>query len=87
MSGKPILLPHRHKINIGLAIALVALILLFALTESGLWLLLLILISFTLGVTLIIPIGERICRLLFDAEFLFRSGLRQVSASRLAISH
>lgn len=57
MSGKPILLPHRHKINIGLAIALVALILLFVLTESGLWLLLLILISFTLGVTLIIPIG------------------------------
>ncbi|NBT96727.1 MAG: NAD(P)(+) transhydrogenase (Re/Si-specific) subunit beta [Methylocystaceae bacterium] len=57
MSGKPILLPHRHKINIGLAIALAALILLFALTESGVWLLLLIIISFALGVTLIIPIG------------------------------
>lgn len=57
MSGKPILLPQRHKINIGLAIVLAMLILLFALTESGTWLLLLILISFSLGVTLIIPIG------------------------------
>ncbi len=57
MSGKPILLPERHTINIMLAVGLVALIVLFASTQSGLWLFLLILVSFTLGVTLIIPIG------------------------------
>ncbi|MGJ0509348.1 MAG: NAD(P)(+) transhydrogenase (Re/Si-specific) subunit beta [Methylocystis sp.] len=57
MSGKPILLPNRHVINIGLGVALVTLIALFVGTESGFWLFLLILVSFTLGVTLIIPIG------------------------------
>jgi NAD(P) transhydrogenase subunit beta len=57
MSGKPILLPERHTINIALGVALVALILMFAATESGVWLFLLILVSLTLGVTLIIPIG------------------------------
>jgi len=57
MTGKPILLPERHTINIVLGVALFALILLFALTENGVWLFLLVLASFTLGVTLIIPIG------------------------------
>ncbi len=57
MTGKPILLPERHTINIVLGVALFALILLFATTESGVWLFLLVLASFTLGVTLIIPIG------------------------------
>jgi NAD(P) transhydrogenase subunit beta len=57
MSGKPILLPERHKINIALGVALALLILLFVSSESGWWLLLLILVSFVLGVTLIIPIG------------------------------
>jgi NAD(P) transhydrogenase subunit beta len=57
MSGKPILLPNRHTINIALGVALVTLIALFVGTESGFWLFLLILVSFALGVTLIIPIG------------------------------
>jgi len=57
MSGKPILLPERHKMNIALGVALVVLIMLFVASESGWWLLLLILVSFVLGVTLIIPIG------------------------------
>ena len=57
MSGKPILLPDRHMINIGLGLALVVLIALFVASESGWWLLLLVLVSFALGVTLIIPIG------------------------------
>ena len=57
MSGKPILLPERHKINIALGVAPVVLIMLFVASESGWWLLLLILVSFVLGVTLIIPIG------------------------------
>jgi NAD(P) transhydrogenase subunit beta len=57
MSGKPILLPNRHTLNIALGVALVVLILLFATSESGWWLFLLIAVSFVLGVTLIIPIG------------------------------
>jgi len=57
MSGKPILLPKRHKIIIGLATALTIFIFLFVTTGSGACLLLLILLSCALGVTLIIPIG------------------------------
>ena len=57
MTGKPILLPERHTINIMLGVALLALTALFVGTQSGVWLFLLILASFTLGVTLIIPIG------------------------------
>ncbi len=57
MTGKPILLPERHTINITLGVAMVALTVLFVGTQSGFWLFLLILASFVLGVTLIIPIG------------------------------
>ncbi len=57
MTGKPILLPERHMINIVLAAGLAALMLLFVTTESGFWFFLLIAVSLTLGVTLIIPIG------------------------------
>ncbi|ULO22836.1 NAD(P)(+) transhydrogenase (Re/Si-specific) subunit beta [Methylocystis sp. SB2] len=57
MTGKPILLPERHTINIMLGVALLALTALFVGTQSGAWLFLLILASFALGVTLIIPIG------------------------------
>ncbi|CCJ06784.1 NAD(P)(+) transhydrogenase (Re/Si-specific) subunit beta [Methylocystis sp. SC2] len=57
MTGKPILLPERHTINIMLGVALLALTALFVGTQSGAWLFLLILASLALGVTLIIPIG------------------------------
>ena len=57
MTGKPILLPERHTINITLGVAMVALTVLFVGTQSGFWLFLLILASLVLGVTLIIPIG------------------------------
>jgi NAD(P) transhydrogenase subunit beta len=57
MSGKPILLPQRHGINIGLAIALFVLLLIFLKTESHLVFWLIVLISFALGVLLIVPIG------------------------------
>jgi len=57
MPGKPILLPERHTINLMLGVSLAALIALFIGTESGVWLFLLVLVSFVLGVTLIIPIG------------------------------
>ncbi|MCQ4188169.1 NAD(P)(+) transhydrogenase (Re/Si-specific) subunit beta [Methylocystis suflitae] len=57
MTGKPILLPERHTINIMLGVALLALTALFVGTQSGVWLFLLIFASFALGVTLIIPIG------------------------------
>jgi NAD(P) transhydrogenase subunit beta len=57
MSGAPILLPQRHAINIGLAVLLLVLIAVFVKTESHFAFLLIALVSFALGVTLIIPIG------------------------------
>ncbi len=57
MSGKPIMLPARHLINIGLAVALVVLLAIFVKTESHVVFWLIVLASFVLGVTIIIPIG------------------------------
>jgi NAD(P) transhydrogenase subunit beta len=57
VSGKPTLLPLRHVINGGLGLLLVALIVAFVQTESHGIFWLIVLISFALGVLLIIPIG------------------------------
>lgn len=57
MSGKPIMLPQRHGINIGLGLALLVLLLIFIKTESHVVFWLIVAISFALGVLLIIPIG------------------------------
>jgi len=57
MSGAPILLPARHAINIGLAVALVALVIVFVRTESYVAFWLIVAASFALGVLMIIPIG------------------------------
>ena len=57
MSGKPIMLPQRHALNIGLAVLLALFIawLIGAESRAAFWLI--VLVSFVLGVTLIIPIG------------------------------
>ncbi|MCA0320062.1 MAG: NAD(P)(+) transhydrogenase (Re/Si-specific) subunit beta [Proteobacteria bacterium] len=57
MSGKPILLPQRHLLNIAIAAAIVVLLVVFMRTESTLAFWLIVLLSFVIGVTLIIPIG------------------------------
>jgi NAD(P) transhydrogenase subunit beta len=57
MSGKPIMLPQRHLLNIGLGLLLVVLMVAFIGTESRAAFWLIVLVSFVLGVTLIIPIG------------------------------
>jgi len=57
MSGKPILLPSRHLINIALGVLLLVLLVTFIRTESYAAFWLIVLVSFVLGVTLIIPIG------------------------------
>jgi NAD(P) transhydrogenase subunit beta len=57
MSGKPIILPQRHALNIGLAVLLVILIVVLIQTESRFAFWMIVLVSFVLGVTLIIPIG------------------------------
>jgi NAD(P) transhydrogenase subunit beta len=57
MSGAPILLPQRHLINGGLGVALVLLIVLFYATQAPAFFWLIALVSFALGVLLIIPIG------------------------------
>ncbi len=57
MSGKPIMLPQRHLINIGLAVLLLVLIGVFVGTASHTLFWIIALVSFALGVLLIIPIG------------------------------
>jgi NAD(P) transhydrogenase subunit beta len=57
MSGKPILLPNRHLINIGLGVALVLLIVIFFFTETAVVFWLIVIVALVLGVLLIVPIG------------------------------
>jgi NAD(P) transhydrogenase subunit beta len=57
MSGKPILLPGRHLINIGLAVLLVALIVAFVVAESPLLFWLITATALAIGLLLIVPIG------------------------------
>jgi len=57
MSGKPIMLPARHLINLALGAALVVLIVLLVGTESKFIFWLIVAASLVLGVLLIVPIG------------------------------
>ena len=57
MSGKPIMLPQRHAINIALAAALVLLIAMFFSTASPLAFWLIVIDALALGILIIIPIG------------------------------
>jgi NAD(P) transhydrogenase subunit beta len=57
MSGKPILLPARHLINIGLAVLLIVLIAWFCTNGSQLLFWLITAVSLALGVLIIVPIG------------------------------
>jgi len=57
MSGKPIMLPMRHVVNIALGAALIVLIILLVTTESYAVFWLIVAASLALGVLLIIPIG------------------------------
>jgi NAD(P) transhydrogenase subunit beta len=57
MSGKPIMLPSRHVVNIALAAALVLATIGFVVTESHILFWAIVLLSFVLGVLIIIPIG------------------------------
>ena len=57
MSGKPIMLPSRHIINIALGVALLLLVIGFATTQSHLMFWLIVVVALALGVLLIVPIG------------------------------
>ncbi|MCJ8521342.1 NAD(P) transhydrogenase subunit beta [Pseudorhizobium tarimense] len=57
MSGKPILLPYRHWINIGLVIAILVFIIGLTQTESHTQFWLIVGLSLVLGVLIIVPIG------------------------------
>jgi NAD(P) transhydrogenase subunit beta len=57
MSGKPIMLPQRHVINLGLGIALVVMVILFVVTQSTVFFWLIAAAALALGVLLIVPIG------------------------------
>jgi NAD(P) transhydrogenase subunit beta len=57
MSGAPIMLPARHLINIGLAVALVVLIALFSTSADPILFWAITIVALVLGVLIIIPIG------------------------------
>ncbi|MGI3903697.1 MAG: NAD(P)(+) transhydrogenase (Re/Si-specific) subunit beta [Janthinobacterium lividum] len=57
MSGKPIMLPNRHAINIALAVLVLALVVTFVLSSSAVAFWLIVLLALALGVLLIVPIG------------------------------
>src|ERR1043166_1368398 len=57
MSGAPILLPARHVLNLALALAIVALIVWFALHQPVWAFWAIAILAFVFGITLIIPIG------------------------------
>ena len=57
MSGKPIILPARHLLNIGLALTLVACIVLFCQEQSAIYFWAIAGLSFLLGILIIVPIG------------------------------
>jgi len=57
MSGKPILLPFRHLINMALAAAVIVLVALLVATGNAVVFWLIVLLSLAIGITLIIPIG------------------------------
>ena len=57
MSGKPILLPARHLLNIGLALALIACVVLFCIEQAPVYFWAIVALSLLLGVLIIVPIG------------------------------
>jgi H+-translocating NAD(P) transhydrogenase subunit beta len=57
MSGAPILLPQRHAINILLVALLVLLIVVFVMSQNPLLFWLIAIVSFAIGLLIIIPIG------------------------------
>jgi NAD(P) transhydrogenase subunit beta len=57
MSGKPIILPARHLINIGLALMLLFCVVMFCREQTALYFWAIALLSLLLGVLIIIPIG------------------------------
>ena len=57
MSGKPIILPARHLLNIGLALALVACVVMFCREQTAVYFWAIAALSFLLGVLIIVPIG------------------------------
>ena len=57
MSGKPILLPARHLINIALALLLVACVVMFCRDQADHYFWAIAALSFLLGILIIIPIG------------------------------
>ncbi|MDX6752345.1 NAD(P)(+) transhydrogenase (Re/Si-specific) subunit beta [Geminicoccaceae bacterium 1502E] len=57
MSSRPIMLPARHAINIAIGLVILLLLVAVTATESGTAFLLMTLLAFAIGVLLIIPIG------------------------------
>lgn len=57
ISGKPVVFPFQHMVNLGLGALLILLVAFFAIWEPGILLWLIIILALALGVLMIVPIG------------------------------
>ena len=57
LPGRPIVFPAQNAINVVLGVALAVLIILTATTENGIWLVLVMVVAFVLGLLFVLPIG------------------------------
>ncbi|MGF1625169.1 MAG: NAD(P)(+) transhydrogenase (Re/Si-specific) subunit beta, partial [Alphaproteobacteria bacterium] len=57
VSGKPLVFPYQHFVNLGLGALLVLLVIFFSIWEPGILLWLIIILALALGVLMIVPIG------------------------------
>jgi len=57
MSGKPIMLPMRHAVNAGIALAIIVLVVILVASESHFVFWLIVILSLLIGILIIVPIG------------------------------
>jgi NAD(P) transhydrogenase subunit beta len=81
MSGKPILLPARHAINIALALLLLFCVVMFCREQTQIYFWAIAALAFLLGVLIIIPIGGADMPVVISISTPIRDGRRRASAS------
>ncbi len=57
ISGKPLVFPFQHFVNLGIGLVLILLVVFFSIWEPGILLWLIIILALALGVLMIVPIG------------------------------
>src|SRR5947199_10559016 len=89
VSGRPLTFPGQHLINLALGILLIALIVLFVMTEAGSLFTLLVLLSLAFGFLLIVPIGGAGLPVVITSRHAYSAwaagGIGSTTANRLLV--